>query len=102
MQDTMTNPRGHFHYDASNRLTYEVFDLESDRYPVTCDRIAKKFDLSAAGELVVGLDEMFRDYADGPNLVGLEWDNWSGFIVVAKNPGAEALVRSIAEFLGQQ
>ncbi|MBX3416231.1 MAG: hypothetical protein KF851_01405 [Pirellulaceae bacterium] len=98
----MTNPRGHFHYDASNRLTHEVFDLESDRYPETCDRIVNKFDLRAVGELVIGFDEMFRDYTDGQNLVGLEWDNWSGFIVVAKSPGAEALVRSIAEFLGHK
>ena len=98
----MPNPSGHFHHDASNRLTYEVFDLDSSRYAMTCDRIVNKFGLSPAGELIVGLDEMFRDYADGPNVIGLEWDNWSGFIVVAKNADAETLVRSIAEFLGSE
>lgn len=69
---------------------------------MTCDRIVNKFGLSPAGELIVGLDEMFRDYTDGPNVIGLEWDNWSGFIVVAKNADAEALVRSIAKFLGSE
>ncbi|MFN9626467.1 MAG: hypothetical protein ACK6AT_09455 [Planctomycetota bacterium] len=69
---------------------------------MTCDRIVNKFGLSPAGELIVGLDEMFRDYTDGPNVIGLEWDNWSGFIVVAKNADAETLVRSIAEFLGSE
>jgi hypothetical protein len=98
----MSNPSGHFHHDAGNRLTYEVFDLDSSIYALTCDRIVNKFNLSPAGELIVGLDEMFRDYTDGKNVIGLEWDNWSGFIVVAKNADAEALVRSIAEFLGSE
>ena len=98
----MTNSPGHFYRDASNRLTYEVFDLKSDGYATTCNRLVKKFDLSPAGELIVGLDEMFRDYTDGQNVIGLEWDIWSGFIVVAKNADAEPLVRSIAEFLGSE
>ena len=32
-------------------------------------------------------------------MVGLEWDNWSGFIVVAKTPESEPLVHAIAEWL---
>lgn len=95
----MTNITGHFHYDASNRLTYEVRDLESDSYASTCDRIVTKFGLLPAGDLFVGHDEIFRDYTDGQNVIGLEWDNWSGFIVVAKSTGAEDLVRSIAALL---
>lgn len=96
------NLPGQFHRDASNRLTYEVFDLESSWYAATCNRIANRFGLSPAGELIVGLDEMFRDYTDGQYVIGLEWDNWSGFIVVAKNADAEDLVRSIAEYLGSE
>ncbi|MCE3018929.1 MAG: hypothetical protein ACK56W_02660 [Pirellula sp.] len=98
----MTTLPGHFHHDASNRLTYEVDALESVRYATICDRIVNKFDLSPAGEMVIGLDEMMREYTDGRNMIGLEWDNWSGFIVVAKNAGAETLVRAIAEFLARE
>lgn len=42
---------------------------------------------------------MFRDYSDGERTVGLEWDIWSGFIVVAKDSESETLVRQIAEYL---
>lgn len=96
----MTNCTGRFHRDASNRLAYEIFDLNSDAYAKVCNDIVRQFDLSPASELVTGLDEISRDYSDGRGVVGLEWDNWSGFIVVAKNFEAEALVRSIAQFLG--
>ena len=67
----MTILPGHFHHDASNRLTYEIYALESDRYATICDRIVNSFDLSPAGELVIGLDEMLRDYTDGRNVIGL-------------------------------
>ena len=69
---------------------------------MTCDRIVNKFGLSRAGELIIGPDKMFQDYTVGQNVIGLEWDNWSGFIVVAKKADTEALVRSIAEFLGSE
>jgi hypothetical protein len=35
------------------------------------------------------------------SVVGLGWDNWSGFIVVAKNPESEPLVREVAAFLSE-
>lgn len=88
----MTNLPGRFHRDASNRLSYEIFDLNSDAYAKVCTRIANNFELSPASELVIGLDQMFRDYSDGRNVIGLDWDNWSGFVVVAKNVEAEPLV----------
>ena len=91
-----------FSRDASDRLTFEVYSLNADRYAQTCKRIARKFRLQPATELVVGLDEMFRDYTDGTRIVGLEWDNWSGFVVVAKEPDSESLVRSIGDFLSSE
>lgn len=88
-----------FHRDASNRLTFEIYKVESDRYPQLCRELATAFDLQPASELIVGLDEMFRDFSDGIHTVGLEWDIWSGFIVVAKDPESEQLVRQIAAHL---
>jgi hypothetical protein len=88
-----------FSRDASDRLTFEVHSLNADQYARTCKRISREFSLQPATELVVGPDEMFRDYTDGTRTVGLEWDNWSGFIVVAKEPDSESLVRSIGDYL---
>ena len=47
----------------------------------------------------MGLDEMLRDYTKGSLCIGLDWDFWSGFIVVAKTPESEPLVESNAVFL---
>jgi len=95
----MPNSKDTFHRDASNRLTFDIYKVESERYPRLCKELATTFDLKPASELVVGLDEMFRDYSDGERTVGLEWDIWSGFIVVAKDSESEPLVRQIAEYL---
>lgn len=91
-----------FHRDASNRLTFDVYKIESDRYPRLCKELETEFGLKPASELVVGFDEMFRDYTDGKHTVGLEWDIWSGFIVVAKDPESEQLVRQIAGYLSNR
>ncbi len=95
----MSTPKGSFNRDASNRLNYDIYKIESDRYPQLCNELAAAFDLKPASELVVGLDEMLRDYSDGNHTIGFEWDVWSGFTVVAKDPKSEELVRHIADFL---
>ncbi|EGF28968.1 hypothetical protein RBWH47_02625 [Rhodopirellula baltica WH47] len=97
----MANPAGSFLRDASNRLCFEMFDVDSMDYPAFAARVVARFDLIPAGDLIAGLDEVFRDYTDGNCTVGLEWDNWSGFIVTAKSPNAEPLVTSIGEFLSE-
>jgi hypothetical protein len=91
-----SKPNNTFHRDASNRLTYDIYKVESDRYPELCRELATEFDLKPASELAIGLDEIFQDYSDGEHTVGLDWDIWSGLIVVAKDPQSEQLVRQIA------
>ena len=90
---------GKFHRDASNRLCYEIHDADSLQYPELAASVASEFNLTPVGDLITGVDEMFRDYTDGSLRIGLEWDNWSGFIVVAKTPESEPLVESIGAFL---
>ncbi|NUN03967.1 MAG: hypothetical protein HUU41_22915 [Bryobacteraceae bacterium] len=90
---------GSFSRDASNRLSFEMFDVDALDYPRLAARVVEHFDLTPSSELIVGLDEMFRDYSDGACTVGLEWDNWSGFIVVAKTQNAEPLVEAIGAYL---
>ena len=90
---------GKFHRDASNRLCFEIHDADSLQYPEFAATIASHFNLAPIGDLAIGLDQMFRDYTDGSSRIGLDWDNWSGFIVVAKSPESESLVESIGGFL---
>ena len=90
---------GKFHRDASNRLSFEIHDADPLQYPELAATVASQFNLTPVGDLIVGLDEMFHDYTDGSLCIGLDWDNWSGFIVVAKSPESESLVESIGAFL---
>lgn len=95
----MKKPVGTFSRDANNRLCFEMFDVDSLDYPSCVARIVAQFSLKPSGEMIVGLDQMFRDYNDGNSTVGLEWDNWLGFIVTAKTPDAETQVNFIGVFL---
>ncbi len=88
-----------FHRDASGRLTFELSQVPSDRYQEMCREIADHFGLAAIGEPVSGLDEIFQDYSADHGIIGIEWDTWSGFLVVAKVPAAEELLRGIADYL---
>jgi len=85
--------------DASNRLTVEIPSAEASEYKSIAKEIVNQFKLEKANEMVVGLDEIFQEYKKGTCLVGLEWDNWSGFSVVAKNVEAEELVNEISKYL---
>jgi hypothetical protein len=93
---------GDFHRDASDRLTFDMAGVPADSYPAFCRGIAEKFQLRPVERGIAGLDEVFRDYGREGLVIGLEWDNWSGFTVVAKSPQAEQLVRQIAAYLATQ
>jgi hypothetical protein len=92
-------PDNQFLRDASDRLTFTMFKLPADSYTPLCREIKERFGLTAVGERVAGLDVVFQNYRLGEQVVGLEWDNWSGFIVVAKHPQAEPLVQTIGSWL---
>ena len=88
-----------YHRDASKRLTFTVDEIPANLYKEIVNRIKSKFDLKPLGKVISnGFDVAFRDYASGSMIVGLEWDNWSGFIVVAKSPESEPLVRLIGDW----
>ena len=88
-----------FFRDASGRLCFEIHDADSMEYESVVNRLVRRLHLKPLGELVVGFDEMFRDYSDGQHTIGLEWDCWSGFLVVARTPDAEVLVVESAKQL---
>lgn len=86
--------------DASDRLTFEMFRVPADSYCAVRDALVDSFRLVPDNPLVTnGFDIVFQDFRRGELAVGLEWDNWSGFIVTAKTPESEPLVQEIASWL---
>ncbi|WP_444921773.1 hypothetical protein ACJJID_05190 [Microbulbifer sp. CnH-101-G] len=85
--------------DFSGRLCYEINDLPLDNYKETKRALVKKFELCPFGITIYGLDEVFQSYMRGFKRVGIEWDVWSGFTIVAKSKRAENLVINMARYL---
>lgn len=85
--------------DASNRLTFNFDSIPSGMYRKITKAVVSSFNLSPSNEITKGLDEIFQDYSNNGNVVGLEWDNWSGFIVNAKSADSEPLAKEIAIFI---
>ena len=86
--------------DSSNRLSLEWPKIQSAQYSEIVQRLVQEFDLVPKGKLIVGFEEAFQDFTKDELVIGLEWDIWSGFIVVAKTSDAEDLARQIAARVG--
>jgi hypothetical protein len=94
-------PDNQFRRDASGRLCFEMFRVPSEVYPDIVGELRDTFGLMRATDLILGFSELIWDFRNDDALVGLEWDNWSGLIVAAKNESAERLVRVIGAYLLQ-
>ena len=68
----------------SDRVAVEFEEIRRDDYNKISKSIIKEFKLQPNSELEVGLDEIFQDFVKDGASLGLEWDVWSGYIVVAK------------------
>ncbi len=86
------------HRDSNDRLTFAL-EVEASSYAKLVDKAKARFDLSPACDRVDGLDEIFQEFTQGKLRVGLEWDNWTCFTIVAKSPASEGLAEDIARFL---
>jgi hypothetical protein len=91
--------RERFWRDASGRLTVDQTGIESSQYPAVCLALADAFGLTPDGDFVVGLEQIFWDFRRGEQKVGMDWDIWMEFMVVAKTPSAEPLVCEIGAWL---
>ncbi|MBI3821314.1 MAG: hypothetical protein HY289_01395 [Planctomycetes bacterium] len=81
---------------ASGRLAFSLGRAPADSYQSMCQAVAAEFGLSPQPGLVSnGYDIVFQDYSIGELVVGLEWDNWMGFTVVAQTTESEPLVQEI-------
>ena len=87
------------HRDSSDRLTIDFDKIGSGMYSKITKAVVAQFNLEVASKKTCGLDEVFQDYKSGESIVGLEWDNWSGYIVNAKTKSAEPLVREIGAYI---
>jgi hypothetical protein len=91
-----------FKRDASGRLAFVMSRIPMNSYPALCNAIAAEFRIiPQATPVTNSCDIIFQDFGRGDQVVGLEWDNWSGFIITAKTPPSESLVREIAAWLLQ-
>ncbi len=85
--------------DFSNRLTFDFDNIDAVMYKIITQSIVKEFKLKPKNKLLIGLDEIFQDFKVEKAVIGLEWDVWSGYTVVAKNKEAEDLARNMANFV---
>jgi hypothetical protein len=86
--------------DSCGLLIFDKSGVAAIDYPGLCRRIADVFNLIPSGDLIVGPDQMFRDFQRGDSVIGLEWDIWMQFMVVARSEAAEPLLREIADWCG--
>jgi hypothetical protein len=85
---------------AAGRVAFSLGRAPADSYRSMCRAVAAKFGLSAKPGLVSnGYDIVFQDYERGASVVGLKWDNWMGFTVVAQSTESEPLVQEIGDWL---
>jgi hypothetical protein len=88
-----------FWRDGSGRLTFDLPGVQATDYPAVCRGIADALGLTPAGEFVIGPDQMFWDFRRGDQVVGLDWDVWMDFMIVAQSVESESLVQEIAAWL---
>ena len=87
---------------AAGRLAFSLGRVPADSYRSLCQEVAATFGLSPKPGLVTnGFDIFFQDYSRGEFVIGLEWDNWMGFTVVAQTTESEPLVQEIGQWLLQ-
>lgn len=91
--------KGVFIRDSSNRFAFEMSDEPASTYKDWCNKIRNEFNAKPIGIKISTFDELFQDYKIGNVQIGIEWDNWSGLIVVEKSGDSEKLIRKIAEYI---
>jgi len=85
----------------SGRLVINFSKVPSLLYWWYKRRIIKKFDLKPVTKIVEDLDVKFQTFqSENGYKISLEWDNWSGFLIVSLDEKSENFVLKIANFLG--
>jgi hypothetical protein len=96
----MSMPDNRFWRDATNRLVFEMSQMPARHYAEVVNDLVEVFGLVPDNNgVVIFLEAAFQNFRRGDAIVGLEWDIWSGFIVVANDIAAEGLVSEIADYM---
>ncbi|OUS08054.1 hypothetical protein A9Q81_00670 [Gammaproteobacteria bacterium 42_54_T18] len=85
--------------DASDRYTVEIYDLPVWKYSWLKWRLSRIFRLKSRERTIISLDERFQQLGSDEGEVSIEWDIWSGFIVVSIDKYSENLVIKIRDYL---
>lgn len=93
---------GKFIRDDTNRLNFELSEINVNRYKDICEKIISNFEAKKVNNAVNGLDEVLQDFLINGKMISIEWDNWSGLTVIAKEKNAESIVREIGRFLANE
>jgi len=97
--EAMPMPDNRFWRDASNRLVFEMSRMPARCYADVRNDRSEAPGLIPENEVVIVMEASFQNFRRGDAIVGLEWDIWTGFIVVASVIEAEGLVCEIANYL---
>ncbi len=87
--------------DASNRLCFELGDKDSAEYWDLRRKVRREFGLLQISRTTESPDAIFATFVQIRTFrrIGIEWDNWSGFTIVAKNERSASLVQEVGTFL---
>ena len=88
--------------DTSGRLTFDQPGVSAEAYVAICRQLADVFGLTPSGDMIIGPEQMFWGFQRGQVIIGLDWDIWMEFMVVAKSVESEALVTDIAAWFERQ
>ena len=87
--------------NSNHRLTIELFSISRKNYSFLSSLLEKNFNLVASDNLIDSFDEIFQTYTSTNKKynINLEWDNWSGYIIVANDIESEKLINEIYNWL---
>ena len=91
--------QGKFHIAANGHTTYEIFYAVPDILFEISSILVVKFGCTQPDLPIVGLDEVITQCRKGNIELGLGWDNWSGFYVLANSSEGDELVKEIGTYL---
>lgn len=85
--------------DASSRLNIEFEEIPYIQYNALSQSIIKHFELKTYSKKSIGFDEIFQEFKHKEAHISLEWDNYSGYTIVAHNTQSHILLQKIAHFI---
>lgn len=85
--------------DNAGRATVAIEGCPLFLSPYYSWLIRRKFSLKKYGKKLKSIEERSQKYEFQDSLIAIEWDNWSGFSVVAVDSAMEEVVLRIGQFL---